>query len=538
MDIHILPAGPSIPDKIGSADISSLSQNIQFTEPVEPFFTRQSTQLILVGLHFLSSTFIILKKSRQCLHDAPLTRNFRSHKRPLLLKEAMDSLFLPEESQSEPSSPGNNEPLAARMRPRIIEEIAGQQHILAEGKLLRRAIEADRFTSLIFYGPPGTGKTTLANVIARSTGSRFESLNGVESNVAEIRAKIEAARTYSQLRDQSTVLFIDEIHRFNKAQQDTLLPHLERGTVRFIGATTHNPYFYVNSPLVSRSQVFQLEPVATEDLLPLLHRAITDDERGFGSLKIDAHPDALEHLATKADGDARKALTALELAILTTPKTDDTIVLDLAIAEESIQEKAVLYDSDGDQHYDTISAFIKSIRGSDPDAALYWLAKMLHAGEDPRFIARRLVISASEDIGLADSTSLQVAVSAQQALDFIGMPEGRITLAHATVHLATAPKSNSAYAALGAAQADITSGATLKVPEHLRTKFRKKLAEESGADKAAMQYLYSHDYEGNFTPQSYLPEGRCYYEPTANGMEKRIKDRIDFWKSQFESDSK
>ncbi|HBE96357.1 MAG TPA: AAA family ATPase [Verrucomicrobiales bacterium] len=450
----------------------------------------------------------------------------------------MDSLFLPEESQSEPSSPGNNEPLAARMRPRIIEEIAGQQHILAEGKLLRRAIEADRFTSLIFYGPPGTGKTTLANVIARSTGSRFESLNGVESNVAEIRAKIEAARTYSQLRDQSTVLFIDEIHRFNKAQQDTLLPHLERGTVRFIGATTHNPYFYVNSPLVSRSQVFQLEPVATEDLLPLLHRAITDDERGFGSLKIDAHPDALEHLATKADGDARKALTALELAILTTPKTDDTIVLDLAIAEESIQEKAVLYDSDGDQHYDTISAFIKSIRGSDPDAALYWLAKMLHAGEDPRFIARRLVISASEDIGLADSTSLQVAVSAQQALDFIGMPEGRITLAHATVHLATAPKSNSAYAALGAAQADITSGATLKVPEHLRTKFRKKLAEESGADKAAMQYLYSHDYEGNFTPQSYLPEGRRYYEPTANGMEKRIKDRIDFWKSQFESDSK
>ena len=446
----------------------------------------------------------------------------------------MDSLFLPEESQSEPSSPGNNEPLAARMRPRVIEEIAGQQHILAEGKLLRRAIEADRFTSLIFYGPPGTGKTTLANVIARSTGSRFESLNGVESNVAEIRAKIEAARTYSQLRDQSTVLFIDEIHRFNKAQQDTLLPHLERGTVRFIGATTHNPYFYVNSPLVSRSQVFQLEPVATEDLLPLLHRALTDDERGFGSLKIDAHPDALEHLATKADGDARKALTALELAILTTPKTDDTIVLDLAIAEESIQEKAVLYDSDGDQHYDTISAFIKSIRGSDPDAALYWLAKMLHAGEDPRFIARRLVISASEDIGLADSTALQVAVSAQQALDFIGMPEGRITLAHATVHLATAPKSNSAYAALGAAQADITSGATLKVPEHLRTRFRKKLAEESGADKAAMQYLYSHDYEGNFTPQAYLPEGRTYYEPTINGMEKRIKDRLDFWRSQFE----
>jgi putative ATPase len=420
------------------------------------------------------------------------------------------------------------------MRPHSLSEIAGQKHILAEGKLLRRAIEADRFTSLIFYGPPGTGKTTLASVIARSTGSRFESLNGVESNVAEIRAKIEAARTYQTLRDQSTVLFIDEIHRFNKAQQDSLLPHLERGTVRFIGATTHNPYFYVNSPLVSRSQVFQLEPVETEHLVPLLERALTDEERGFGNMQIEAHSDALRHLAEKADGDARKALTALELAVLTTPPTNGAIIIDLAIAEESIQQKAVLYDSDGDQHYDTISAFIKSIRGSDPDAALYWLAKMLHAGEDPRFIARRLVISASEDIGLADSSALQLAMSTQQALEFVGMPEGRIPLAHATLHLATAPKSNSSYKALGAAQADIEKGMTLKVPEHLRTRFRKKLTDESGADKAAMQYLYSHDYEGNFIPQAYLPEGRTYYEPTINGMEKRIKDRLDFWRSQFE----
>lgn len=441
------------------------------------------------------------------------------------------------ESPEDPqvTSPGAHEPLAARMRPLSLSEIAGQQHILGEGKLLRRAIEADRFTSLIFYGPPGTGKTTLAWVVANSTGSRFEALNGVESNVAEIRAKIEQARTYTKLRDQSTVLFIDEIHRFNKAQQDVLLPHLERGTVRFIGATTHNPYFYVNSPLVSRSQIFQLEPLSSEDLLLLLQRALSDPERGFGNRDIEADEDALLHLAEKADGDARKALSALELAILTTPGDEGTVRLNLAVAEESIQHKAVVYDSDGDQHYDTISAFIKSIRGSDPDAALYWMAKMLHAGEDPRFIARRLVISASEDVGLADSNGLRVALAAQQAFEFLGMPEGRIPLAHATVYLATAPKSNSAYAALGAAMQDVENNRTLSVPEHLRTSFRKKLAEASGADQAAMQYLYSHDYEGNFTPQAYLPEGRRYYEPTENGLEKRIKERLDFWHSQFES---
>jgi putative ATPase len=420
------------------------------------------------------------------------------------------------------------------MRPRTIDEIAGQQHILGPAKLLRRAIEADRFTSLIFYGPPGTGKTSLAWIIANSTGSRFEALNGVESNVSEIRAKIEQARTYTKLRDQSTILFIDEIHRFNKAQQDVLLPHIERGTVRFIGATTHNPYFYVNPPLVSRSLIFQLEPLQPEDLYSLLQRALTDSERGFGKRLHSVDEEALRHLAEKADGDARKALTALELAILTTPASDEGVCIDLAVAEESIQHKAVLYDSDGDQHYDTISAFIKSIRGSDPDAALYWLAKMLHAGEDPRFIARRLVISASEDIGLADSNALRVAMSAQQAFEFIGLPEGRIPLAHATVYLATAPKSNSAYAALGAAMRDVEENRTLAVPEHLRTKFRKKLAEGSGADTAAMQYLYSHDYEGSFTPQAYLPEGRQYYTPTENGLEKRIKERLDHWRSQME----
>lgn len=446
----------------------------------------------------------------------------------------MSDLFSPTQPSS-PAASRENQPLAARLRPQTLQEIRGQQHILAEGKLLRRAIEADRFTSLIFYGPPGTGKTTLASVIAQTTGSRFESLNGVESNVAEIRAKIEQADTWQKLRNETTILFIDEIHRFNKAQQDVLLPHLERGTVRFIGATTHNPYFYINSPLVSRSQVFQLESISPDDIVELLKHALADEERGLGKLSIQADEDALRHLAEKANGDARRALTALELAIVSHSGEGGEsapIVLDLAVAEESIQQKAVLYDADGDQHYDTISAFIKSIRGSDPDAALYWLAKMLTAGEDPRFIARRLVISASEDIGLADSSALQVAVAAQQALEFIGMPEGRIPLAQATVHLATAPKSAASYKALGAAMDDVAQGHTLAVPLHLRTKFRKQLASDSGADTAAMQYLYSHDYEGSFTPQAYLPEGRTYYIPSGNGMEKRIAERLAFWRSQ------
>lgn len=430
--------------------------------------------------------------------------------------------------------PEPREPLAARMRPLSLGEVAGQQHILAPGKLLRRAIESDRFTSLIFYGPPGTGKTTLASVIARSTGSRFESLNGVESNVAEIRAKIDQARTWRDLRGETTILFIDEIHRFNKAQQDVLLPHIERGVVRFIGATTHNPYFHVNSPLVSRSQIFQLEPVPVDDVVEVLERALTDAGRGLGDQPVDTSPDALRHLAEKSDGDVRKALTALELAVLTTDADGEgTIRLTLEVAEESIQRKAVVYDADGDAHYDTASAFIKSIRGSDPDAALYWLAKMLHAGEDPRFISRRLVIAASEDIGLADSGALRVALDAHHALEFVGMPEGRIPLAHATVYLATAPKSNSAYAALGAAMKDVETGRTLAVPEHLRTTTRKKLAAASGTDDAKLQYLYSHDFEGGYVPQAYLPEGRTYYTPTENGLEKRIKERLDFWREQF-----
>jgi len=424
------------------------------------------------------------------------------------------------------------EPLAARMRPRSLDEVAGQAHLLAPGKLLRRAIESDRFTSLIFHGPPGTGKTTLASVIARTTGSRFEALNGVESNVAEIRAKIDQARTWRDLRGETTVLFIDEIHRFNKAQQDVLLPHIERGVVRFIGATTQNPYFYVNSPLVSRSQIFQLEPVPVDEVVRVLERALADSERGLGQLQIAAEPAALAHLSEKSDGDVRKALTALELAALTThPAPDGLIHLTLEVAEESIQRKAVVYDADGDAHYDTISAFIKSIRGSDPDAALYWLAKMLHAGEDPRFISRRLVIAASEDIGLADSNALRVALDAHHALEFVGMPEGRIPLAHATVYLATAPKSNTAYVALGLAMADVETGRTLAVPTHLRTPTRKKLATASGESIAAMEYLYPHDFEGAHIPQAYLPEGRIYYQPGEQGMEKRIKERLEFWRS-------
>ncbi|HCC21327.1 MAG TPA: AAA family ATPase [Verrucomicrobiales bacterium] len=452
----------------------------------------------------------------------------------------MDSLF-PESipAPSGPTKTRSDAPLAARMRPRTLQEVAGQKHILGEGTLLKRAIEADRFSSLIFYGPPGTGKTTLATVIANSTNCRFEMLNGVESNVAEIREKIHQAQQWRQLRDQTTILFIDEIHRFNKAQQDVLLPHVERGTIRFIGATTHNPYFYVNSPLVSRSQIFQLEPVPNEELIKLMNLALTDVERGLGGTNITADEDALIHLAEKCDGDARRALTALELAALTTPESEGgNIKITLTVAEESIQQKAIVYDADGDAHHDTISAFIKSIRGSDPDAALYWLAKMLTAGEDPRFIARRLVISASEDIGLADSNGLRVAMAAQQAFEFVGMPEGRIPLAHATVYLATAPKSNSAYAALDAAMHDVKEGRTLDVPEHLRTKTRKMLAKGSGASDEALEYHYAHDYDGNYVPQAYLPKGKTYYSPTENGMEKRIKERLDYWRELFQKNHK
>jgi len=422
-------------------------------------------------------------------------------------------------------------PLAQRMRPRTLDEYAGQEHLLAPGKLLRRAIEADRISSIILFGPPGTGKTTLAEIIARATASRFERLSGVESNVADLRRVIAAAANRLTHKGDKTILFIDEIHRWNKAQQDVLLPDVERGTVRLIGATTHNPFFYINSPLVSRSQVFQLEPLAPRNLVALQRRALADEERGFGKQKIEMTEDALEHLAITADGDARRCLNALEIAVVTTPvEADGVIRIDREIAEESIQKKAVVYDGDGDQHYDTISAFIKSIRGSDPDAALYWLAKMLYAGEDIRFIARRLVISASEDIGMADPQGIVVAVAAQQAVEFVGLPEAQIPLAHATVYLATAPKSNRAYVALSAAQKEVKEGVTLAVPRHLRSTGHKKGAKALGHEG----YQYSHDHEGAYVPQAYLPEGRRYYEPGEQGYEKRVKERLDYWRALFE----
>jgi len=441
----------------------------------------------------------------------------------------MDDLF--GEQKADAPAP-RHVPLAERMRPRDLAEYAGQEHILGPGKLLRRAIEGDRFASIILYGPPGTGKTSLAEVIARLTKARFERLSGVESNVAELRKTIAAAAQRLARDGTRTILFIDEIHRFNKAQQDVLLPDVERGTVRLIGATTMNPFFYVNSPLVSRSLVFELRPLSAADLRALMDRAIADTERGLGAKTICLDDNAAAHLAEVCDGDARRCLNALELAVLTTqPDDSDSIRVTREIIEECIQRKAVVYDAQDDAHYDTISAFIKSIRGSDPDAALYWLAKMLHAGEDIRFITRRLVIAASEDIGLADSRALLVAVAAQQACEFVGLPEAQITLAHAAVYLATAPKSNTAYAALLAAQSDLQKGRTLAVPEHLRDKHYKG-AERLGHGK---DYKYSHDYPDAYVPQAYLPEGRVFYEPSDRGEEKRIAERVAQWRATFEN---
>jgi putative ATPase len=386
-------------------------------------------------------------------------------------------------------------PLAARMRPRSLDEFVGQQHILGPGKLLRRAIEADRLPSLILSGPPGTGKTTLAHVIADMTHAKFERLSGVESNVAEMRKVVAAAANRLRSAGRKTILFVDEIHHFNKAQQDILLPDVESGNLRLIGATTYNPFFYVNSALVSRSQVFQLEPLKVPQLEELIDRALADKDRGLGNYKVKIDPEARTHLAKLADGDARKCLNALEVGVLTTPPTGGTtsvsshspkskksdaaarippgegiIHFTLAVAEDSIQQKAIVYDKKGDAHYDTISAFIKSMRASDEESAIYWLAKMLHAGEDFRFIARRIVIFASEDVGLADPEALPLAIATQQAVEFVGLPEARIPLAHATAYMCRAKKSREAYEALGAATEEIESEQTERVPEHLKNK--------------------------------------------------------------------
>ncbi len=423
-----------------------------------------------------------------------------------------------------------NQPLASRMRPRNLDEYAGQKHILGKGQLLRRAIEADRIQSLIFYGPPGTGKTSLAQIIANQTKNKFERLSGVESNVADMRRVLSAAANRLENTGQSTILFIDEIHRFNKSQQDILLPDVESGVVRLIGATTHNPFFFVNSPLVSRSQIFELQSLTEEDLYELLQRALKDEERGLGHMKIRADENALRHLAGISDGDARKALNSLEIAALTTaPQNDGFIHIDLNVAEQCIQKKAIVYDGDGDAHYDTISAFIKSMRGSDADATLYWLAKMIHAGEDPRFITRQIVICAAEDVGLADPMALILAQAAHNASEFIGWPEARIPIAEATIYIATANKSNSAYVAIDAALEDVRAGRTLAVPQHLRDSHysgAKKLGHGEG-------YQYAHDAPGHFVAQDYLGATKRYYEPTDQGVEKKIKDRVEKWRAEL-----
>jgi putative ATPase len=432
------------------------------------------------------------------------------------------------ETEGSESSAFHQAPLAARMRPRTLSEYVGQSHILGPGQLLRRAIEADRIQSLIFYGPPGTGKTSLAQIIARQTKNKFERLSGVESNVAEMRKVLSGATNRLENKGRATILFIDEIHRFNKAQQDVLLPDVESGVVRLIGATTHNPFFFVNSPLVSRSQIFELQPLSESELFDLLNCALLDPDRGLGHLKIQVEDKALRHLAKLADGDARKALNSLEIAALTTnPGADGVIRIDLAVAEQSIQKKAVVYDGDGDAHYDTISAFIKSMRGSDPDATLYWLAKMIHAGEDPRFIARRIVICAAEDVGLADPMALVLANAAHQASEFIGWPEARIPLAEAALYIATAHKSNTSYVAIDAALEDVRAGRTLPVPQHLRDTHYKG-AERLGHGQG---YQYSHDHPDHFVPQDYLGATKRYYEPTEQGKEKVIKERLDKWRS-------
>ncbi len=420
-------------------------------------------------------------------------------------------------------------PLAARMRPRTIDEVVGQEHIVGPGRLLRRAIESDRlFSSILLWGPPGTGKTTLARLIAQHTKAQFESISAVLAGVAELRRVIGEAEERRKLYRQRTILFVDEVHRWNKAQQDALLPHVETGMITLIGATTENPYFEVIRALVSRSRIFQLDPLSEQDLGVLIDRALSDTERGFGGRKVHIDPEARQHLIDVSGGDARNVLNALELAVESTlPDEQGIIHITLDVAQESIQRRALQYDKDGDAHYDTISAFIKSVRGSDPDAALYWLAKMLKAGEDPRFILRRLVILAGEDIGLADPQGLVVAAAAVQAFEFVGMPEGIYPITEATLYLATAPKSNSAGAYYKASQ-EIDEHGVGPVPIHLMDASRDAKGFGHGQG-----YQYPHSFPGHFIPQQYLPTnllGTVFYEPSDQGYEARIADRLAQWR--------
>lgn len=427
------------------------------------------------------------------------------------------------------------QPLAARMRPRTLEEFVGQSDILGPGKLLRRAIESDRlFSSIILWGPPGTGKTTLALIIANRTAAHFESLSAVLAGVADIRRVVAEAEERRNLYGKRTILLVDEIHRFNKAQQDALLPHVETGSIILVGATTENPYFEVIGPLLSRSRVFQFRPLQESETVGLLKRALVDSEHGYGGRKIDITDEALDHLAEVAGGDARTALNALELAVeSTSPGADGTLNIDLVVAQESIQRRALRYDRSGDEHYDTISAFIKSMRGSDPDAALYWLAKMLYAGEDPEFIARRMVILASEDVGNADPNALVVAVAAAHALQFVGLPEAQLNLAQAAIYLATAPKSNSVLA-ISEALEQVERAGQVEVPDHLKDSSRDSAALGHGKD-----YQYPHSFPDHFVPQNYMPEpleGKVLYRPSDQGYEKEIGERVRKWRQAMGKD--
>ena len=415
-------------------------------------------------------------------------------------------------------------PLAARMRPRTLDEFVGQEHVIGPGRLLRRAIQADQLSSLILYGPPGTGKTTLAMVIANTTRSRFVTLNAVLAGVADVRRVVDEAQEQRALYGKRTILFVDEVHRWNKAQQDALLPWVENGTIVMIGATTENPWFSVNRPLLSRSRVFQLVPLTEQDLRCIALHALQDLERGYGALKVEMHEDALDHLVHVASGDARSLLNALELAVETTePDERGVIVVDRAVAEESIQRRAVLYDREGDYHFDTISAFIKSLRGSDPDAALYWLAKMVYAGEDPRFIFRRMLILAGEDVGLADPNALVVVEAAAAAFERVGLPEGQFHLAEAALYLATAPKSNSTLGYFDA-RAAVEAESRDAVPTHLKDSSRDKEGLGHGEG-----YLYPHAYRDHWVAQQYLPDalqGKVFYQPSNQGYERTIRDAV------------